>query len=133
MLEKTFACFKWSYEACEKIAKDLLKRQQILLTAPLEIVERFAEQVHASGLFGYKVTIKPVAGNPNKAHARTLSGGPCCVSKLSGKFKEQHSCPPCDGPIHSLVGVSCGQKCRYWYCKTHMEWLDGLKSKAKEL
>jgi len=110
----------WDRDLCAKVASGFIKKQpQILLTAPLETVEHLAVKISDWGMWGFKVTVKPVAGNRDDEE-RTWSRGPCCVSKLAKPIKD---CPPCSGPpIRSKTNLVHGRACKYWYCEAHAKW-----------
>jgi hypothetical protein len=120
------AVLGWKRECYEAVASGLLKkRPQILVTAPLETVEYLAIKIVNWGMFGFKVTIKPVAGNSD-GETRTWSRGPCCVSKL----KTPGDCPPCDGPpVHFKTGFVRGRACKYWYCEAHTKWVNAKRTR----
>jgi hypothetical protein len=99
----------WEWELCEKAARK--RRTQVILTAPLETVERLAERISNFGICGNKVSIRPVAGNVGRV--KTWSKGPCCIGKISRRSSS------CEGPLTSKTAMNGGEKFRYWICTAH--------------
>jgi hypothetical protein len=57
--------FGWEWECIEKIARGLKSRSQLIMTAPLEIVEHLAIRICCHDRYPHKVSVVPVAGNPD--------------------------------------------------------------------
>jgi hypothetical protein len=57
--------FGWEWECIVKTARGLKSRSQLILTAPLEIVEHLAVRISGHDRYPHKVSVIPVVGNPD--------------------------------------------------------------------
>ena len=98
MLQRVFG---WDFKACKEVAVELPKGPQVILTAPWEKVEHYAQIISQQGAWGYKVSIQPVAGSAGRR--MIISKGPCFLGKISKT--------PCGGRIKK---AGCA-----WCCEVH--------------